>query len=88
VWLALTNPVGHLEILPRLALVDLAGEVAGEDVEDRQRCKASHRAQTDLAANHPAQHVPVFVPRMARTAISQRFDMPNSMLSHNAAAGC
>src|SRR5207247_2320994 len=40
-------------------------------------------AQTDLAANHPAQHVPVFVPRMARTAIPQRFDMPNSMLSHS-----
>lgn len=36
----------------------------------------------DSAANHPAQYVPTFVPRPAGTAMSQRFEMPNSVLSH------
>src|SRR5258706_11682810 len=34
------------------------------------------------AANHPAQHVPTFVPRLTETAKSQPFEMPNSVLSH------
>ena len=36
----------------------------------------------DSGANHPAQHLPTFVPRLAETAKSQPFEMPNSVLSH------
>jgi hypothetical protein len=43
---------------------------------------ASFRVQANTSANHPAQHVPAVVPRLARTAMSLRFEMPNSLLSH------
>jgi ribonuclease BN (tRNA processing enzyme) len=36
----------------------------------------------DTGANHPAQSVPTFVPRLAGTAKSQPFEAPNSVLSH------
>jgi hypothetical protein len=39
----------------------------------------------DSGANHPAQHVPTFVPRLAATAKSQPFEVPNSVLSHTSA---
>jgi hypothetical protein len=45
--------------------------------------RASLRAQVASGANHLAQHVPTFVPRLAGIAMSQRFEVPNSVLSHN-----
>jgi hypothetical protein len=53
---------------------------------DRRRRPHRLHAQMDSAANHPAQHVPTFVPRLAGTTMSQRSEMPNSVLIHTCGA--
>src|SRR5260370_36942320 len=63
--------------LPRSAFLH---PVCWLDSSQHQQATRPHRIAT--GANHPAQHVPTFVPRRAETAKSQPFETPNSVLSH------
>lgn len=54
----------------------------GVTIADVASPRQHERAQMDSGANHPAQPVPTFVPRLSETARSRPFEVPNSVLSH------
>ena len=45
--------------------------------------RARPALQCGSGANHPAQRMPTFLPRLAETAKLRPFEMPNSAPSHN-----